>query len=542
MQDPAGGGRRPPTPWSLLALVAVGGWAFLVGRGLRESREDAGRPVPVRETEPVPQLAARVEPRAPRALDRVWSLRVVDGRGNAHVDAEVVVGGAAGGPPIRARSDGLGLVRLRVPPRIADHAPLLVVANVDGGAAWRPLPDQSGFLGEVRLGGRFDVSGTLELPDGSPAARTELGFRRVALLGDADGRATALFDWLERPPDLAVGEVDALGRFRAEGLTPGVHLVESRLPGAAGFERLHLSSHRGSLVDLVRGDAPLELVVDGLLAELVLFDRDFNLLAEARFEIEGIDSDGEPFRRELSGSGRSEPTEVWLPPSRSLRVTASRDDLAPTFTTLDLGQDPAGVVRVEVAAPGLPGRALVRPILVGRDGAVLPHLSALERATPGGFEPLETPSRAADREWIGPLEPGRYRLTLAGHGERHPLAPDADLALAPVSVIVQLGPGEARRLEVPAPPGRRLILTVAGPSDDPLLSAALRVGGRERTLSFVPSDGKRRTRAPATAGAHLSFEALDTEAGQLLLRRRSGRETSHPIPAGHTDVELTVPR
>ncbi|MEO0653064.1 MAG: hypothetical protein AAFZ65_20480, partial [Planctomycetota bacterium] len=295
------------------------------------------------------------EPSTPReapAADRIWSLRLVDARGDAVVDARLIVGGTGPGPALRARSDGLGLARLRVPPRIADHEPLLVVTGQRGGLAWRPLPSESGFLGEVRLDEAIGKRGTLTLPDGSPAERTTLRFTHVALLGDADGRATALFRALVEDGHLvamADADVDPLGRFEVQGLDPGVYLVESRLPGAEGFERLFLSSHRASLLDVVRGPERLELTVDGLLAELVLYDRDYRDVAGAAWRIDGVDVEGVGYEREFVSPPGQGAVEVWLPPSRSLRVRGSRGDLAAAGARVDLEEGAGGVVRVEAA-------------------------------------------------------------------------------------------------------------------------------------------------------------------------------------------------
>ncbi|MEO0652129.1 MAG: hypothetical protein AAFZ65_15755, partial [Planctomycetota bacterium] len=173
--------------------------------------------------------------------------------------------------------------------------------------------------------------------------------------------------------------------------------------------------------------------------------------------------------------------------------------------------------------------------------STLPYLWRLERETDVGFEPHEPALRPTDPEWIGPLEPGRYRLTLSGQGARHALAPDAPLPLTPVPVVITLAAGEARRLELPAPPDRRLVLDLEQGAE-PVAEARLESAADARSLSFVPAGGRARRGRLEASGTYLAFEALPVEASELLLVRPSGRTTRLPLPAGEADVRRTVPR
>ena len=542
MSDPERASARSPrgssSSWPLIGLVTLFCFALLFGRAERQRQAARAGQAGVEETG---QATPGSVSGGPEAAPGLWASRWTDHRGHPVEEVRAAVAPIDGGSVLRLATDAYGIVSGRVPDRIGRAEAVLLAWGGPGQLHWETFATDS--IGQRQFEAPRRVAGSVALTDGTPAAGLELEFECVALLGDADGRATRLAraeGLFERESARAVCVTDPLGRFEVSGLDPGAYLLQARGVTGDHTESLVVGGTGSALLDLDRGSTEgIELTVDGVLAELVLSDRDYEPLTGARFELSGVDAEGRPFVHRLSAGSHEDTVSVWLPPSRRLQLTAQRDDYAAATTELELGAQTGGVVRLEARGAGFPGVSLLRPRLIASDGATVPHLVQLVREGESGRVRVDPRPWSRDPDWLGPLPPGRYRVELSGQGDRHPLLPEVELPYLATPIEVDLAAGTARMLDVPATGGRRLVLEFeALPSES--ARATLRSVAGDVPLDFVEVGTRTRTRRLREGATYVSFDPLPTGARTLILRRADGGLTEHAIPAGEDDVELAI--
>ncbi|QDU67940.1 carboxypeptidase-like regulatory domain-containing protein [Planctomycetes bacterium Pla133] len=539
------GARGPAGGLRLVASAGLAAGAALLAWGLW---------LPPKSADPAPEPAfgssPEVEPEdhgptpadeSPPSANVALAARVLDSLGRPVAGASAVVAGPGGRILARARTDSGGLLLLRPARQALGRDAVIVIAD-EGAVHWRPAPTESAWLDELVLSSEASILGQLLLPDGTPVSGVELRARLVALEGDASGIATAGMEAIAAEAEVRVAHTDPLGRFDLTGLTPGEHLLEARLGADESWARLWITSHPASLVS-ARERSQREVVsIDALLVEVVATDGGGLPLREGRVRVRGVGPDGSAF--ETGGpldSARGQRT-LLVPAAARLELEAQGAGGLRVASQVDLGDEPTGVVRVEMRALGLPGVARLLAVAIAPGGGALAASTSLWRLEDGGAQhPLEV---APDAEgWIGPLEPGRWRLRLEAVGDRDPRHPTLSLPFAPVELEFELRAGDARRLELPVWSGQRLVLTLEPPREgwEPRGAVEVLEPGGWRRLSFYDQSSAEREGLPQPGRPARSWTPIDPAATRLVVelegREPIERELDLPLDG---DLEVVV--
>lgn len=474
---------------------------------------------------------------------QVLAGRVLDRLGRPVIGARGLVANRDGTVIERAESDGEGLLLLRPERARIDDA--VVVVEDDGVVHWRPVPAESAWFGDVVLPGPASIAGRLALPDGTPAAGVELRSERLVLDGDRTGVASDLAARLlaesgSASPSSVV--TDPLGRFELAGLVAGEHLLEARLAGSDGWSHLWISSHAASLVRARTQPVEEVLTIEALLVELAAVDRAGEPLRDARGTVRGTDPDGGAFERELELDPEYGEALLLLPAARELTAVLEGAGGLRVDRTVDLGDEPAGAIRIDLTARGRAHRGLLRGRAIAPEGT--PLAASIDLWTVDGRGARRSVDVAPDAEGWLDLEPGRYLLRLEAVGDRDPRHPDLALPFARAELEIDLPAGAAREVDLPLWSGQRLELTIETPAPD----AADRVDrvevlepGGWRRLSFYDVESGARLSVPRPGRPARTWRPVDPAVEALYLEFESGepleRELDLPLDG---DLRLTL--
>ncbi|HEY8150685.1 MAG TPA: carboxypeptidase-like regulatory domain-containing protein, partial [Vicinamibacteria bacterium] len=384
-------------------VLAVAAIASLAAEGRANAQSPAPKPSP-RAASPAPaaSLPPSASPSPAATAARSIEGTVVGPDGKPVTGALVSVQVAAvmnfGEPTMTARTDAAG--RFRIPVKSASTHILRVDApglaartlpRVRPGEAQRIALEKGGFIeGIVRDGGT-----------GAPAPAITVEAR----LEGARGMGIV---W-ERGAGVVRARTDAQGRFRLEGLAPGLHTLAARAPGLAGLRRGVALGKRtelylfpgGGLDGSVRGP-------DGaaIAGAAVAFESAIPFGPRSTTDVEVTD-------------GRGHYAFVGLE-AGLYRIIARHPDFAPSWTTVTVERGDDASADLTLATPA----AIVGRLLGAADRPVAGRVTIVEAdgvALPVSIAPTLAADAGADGRFrLDTVPPGSYVLsaTAPGYGAR----------------------------------------------------------------------------------------------------------------------------